>query len=392
MPKKEVITAGLPVGGPPVSPANRFGNTLYVSGTVGVSHVTREVGKDITEQTRFSLERIKHVVESAGTSMDNVLSCFCFIKNAEDFAAFNEVYTQFFPSDFPARLTVTTGFVRDDFLMEIMCTAAIPDGTNKKEIIRGNLPAGRAPVSPCTRHGNLVYMSGTVGVSHVTGEVGKGVGEQTRFMLERIKYLLEEAGTSMDNVLFANSFLKTNDDFIAYNDVWTEYFPSNFPGRATVTTGFVRDDFLVETMLIACIPQGNAVKEIIEMGVPRPTPEYAGPGFALPVSNACKVGNMVYISGSTGVNFRTGALGKGPYEETQFILERFKHLLERGGSSLENVLSVTCFLSSKDLFAGFNDAYKEFFPSDFPARLTVEAGFIYTRYNVEINMTACIPD
>ena len=392
MPRREVITANLPSGALPYSPATRFGNTIHTSAIVGVSHVTGEVGKDITEQTRFSLERIKHIVESAGSSMGDVLSCFCFIRNAAHFEAFIQVYTEYFPTEFPARLTVTSGCIRDDFLMMIMCTAAIPDGTNKKEIIRGTIPPGRAPVSPCTRFGNLVYMSGTVGVSHVTGEVGKGVGEQTRFALDRIKYLLEEAGTSLENVLTANCFLKTNRDFLEFNDVWQEYFPGNYPGRATVTSGFVRDDFLVEIILTACIPDGDARKEIITRGYTVPPLEYPGPSMELPVSAATIVGNMVFISGSTGFNYRTGALGLCAGEQTRFVLEQFKHLLERGGSSLENVLSVTTFLANKDDFSEFNDAYREFFPSDYPARLTVESGFIYTRFIVEIMMVACIPD
>src|SRR3989442_15941382 len=71
----------------------------------------------------------------------------------------------------------------------------------KKEIVQVNPAAANANLSPATKFGNLVFVSGQTGRHLVTGEVGKDIREQTRNVLERIKLILGAAGTSLDNVL-----------------------------------------------------------------------------------------------------------------------------------------------------------------------------------------------
>ena len=390
MPKKEIINGNLDAAGLPFSPCVRFGNTLYLSGMVGINHLTGEVGVDAAEQTLLALERIKHVLEQAGTTMDNVLSATCFLADAEDYPAFNQVYHGYFIPNSPARLTVIAKPMRQDMLVEIMCTACIPDGVNQKEIITGGLPAGPAPVSPAVKFGNTIYLSGMVGISHLTGEVGKHVGKQTHHALDQIKQLLEDTGSSMDQVLTSNCFVKTRDDFPVFNDVWQQYFTSNYPGRATLESGFVRDDLVVEIMGTACIPDDANHKEILQLKIPQASSS-ASPTVPLPISPATKFGDTIYVSGYIGINHHTGEVGQDVGEQTHNILARFKDLLEDNGTSMDNVLSVTCFLANKDNFEEFNESYREFFPSNYPARITIETPFINPRFVVEIMMTACMP-
>ena len=128
MPSKEIIApASLGAAGPPLSPATRFGNTGYVSGQTGRSPSTGQLGADIREQTRNVLERIKLILEEAGTSLDNVLSATCWLTDTQNFAAFNEEYTQYFPENKPARATVESKLMAPNALVEIMVIACIPD-------------------------------------------------------------------------------------------------------------------------------------------------------------------------------------------------------------------------------------------------------------------------
>ena len=77
----------------------------------------------------------------------------------------------------------------------------------KKEIVQVNPAAPNPNLSPATRFGNLVFVSGQTGRHPVTGELGKDMREQTRNILERIKLILGAAGTSLDNVLTATTYL-----------------------------------------------------------------------------------------------------------------------------------------------------------------------------------------
>jgi 2-iminobutanoate/2-iminopropanoate deaminase len=128
MPRKEVIApAGFSASGSPLSPGIRVGQTVYVSGQVGRHPTTGQMGADIREQTRNSIERIKMILEEAGSSLEHVVSATCWLSNKEHFAAFNEVYNSYFPTAKPARATVEANLMAAGALVEIMVTACMPE-------------------------------------------------------------------------------------------------------------------------------------------------------------------------------------------------------------------------------------------------------------------------
>lgn len=127
MPKKEIIQVNLAAPNPNLSPATRFGNLVFVAGQTGRHPVTGEVGRDIREQTRNVLERIKMILEAAGTSLGNVLTVTTHLTKREDLAAYNEEYAKYFPTNKPARTTVEVMLNSPELLVEITVTACIPD-------------------------------------------------------------------------------------------------------------------------------------------------------------------------------------------------------------------------------------------------------------------------
>ncbi|HEY1295005.1 MAG TPA: RidA family protein [Chloroflexota bacterium] len=127
MATKEIVAVGVAGSNPNLSPATRFGNLVCVSGQTGRHPTSGESGGDVREQTRNVLERIKVVLEAAGTSLDNVLTATVYLVNRNDLAAYNEVYASYFPSNKPARTTVTVAALNSpELLIEITVTAGIP--------------------------------------------------------------------------------------------------------------------------------------------------------------------------------------------------------------------------------------------------------------------------
>lgn len=113
-------------------------------------------------------------------------------------------------------------------------------------------PRPIAPYSQATVDKGLVFVSGMVGNEPATGKmVQGGIREQTRRALENIRAVLEEAGTSPENVLKATVYIKESSFFKDMNEVYAEFFGKHKPARATVVVGFVRDDILVEIDAIA---------------------------------------------------------------------------------------------------------------------------------------------
>jgi 2-iminobutanoate/2-iminopropanoate deaminase len=127
VPKKEIVSVATKTSNPNLSPATRFGDLVFVSGQTGRHPVTGALGKDMREQTRNVLERIKLILVAAGTSLENVLTATTYLTNRDELAAYNEEYAKYFPTDKPARTTVTVaGLNSPDLLVEITVTACIP--------------------------------------------------------------------------------------------------------------------------------------------------------------------------------------------------------------------------------------------------------------------------
>ena len=127
MPSKELIQVNLASANPNLSPATRFGDLVFVAGQTGRHPISGEVGRDVREQTRYAIERIKMILETAGTSLDNVLIVLTHLTKREDLAPYNEEYAHFFPTNKPARTTVQAMLNFPELLVEITVTACIPD-------------------------------------------------------------------------------------------------------------------------------------------------------------------------------------------------------------------------------------------------------------------------
>ena len=127
MPKKEIVTVGSAAPNPNLSAATKFGGLVFVAGQTGRHPTTGQVGKDVREQTRNIMERIKVILEAAGTSLDNVLTATTYLTRREDLAAYNEEYDKYFPTSKPARTTVTVAALNSpELVIEITVTACVP--------------------------------------------------------------------------------------------------------------------------------------------------------------------------------------------------------------------------------------------------------------------------
>lgn len=124
----------------------------------------------------------------------------------------------------------------------------------KKEVVQVKLAAANPNLSPAVRFGDLVFVAGQTGRHPATGEVGRGVREQTRFALERIKTILAAAGTSLDNVLTVTTHLTRREDLAEYNEEYGKYFPADKPARTTVEVMLNAPDLLVEITVTAGMP------------------------------------------------------------------------------------------------------------------------------------------
>ena len=113
-------------------------------------------------------------------------------------------------------------------------------------------PAAIGPYSQAIKVGGLAFVSGQLPIDPATGAFAEGgIKELTRQSLTNMKAILEDAGTSMVNVVKTTVFLADMNDFAAMNEVYAEFFGAPFPARSAVAVKTLPKGALVEIECIA---------------------------------------------------------------------------------------------------------------------------------------------
>jgi aminoacrylate peracid reductase len=126
MPKRVIVpnNAAPPIA--PYSPGVRAGDIIYVSGCLAMDSTGKSIGiGDVRAQTKAVLDTIKSVLEAGGGTLDDVTFNSIFLKDLADYAAMNEVYKGYFPTEPPARYCIRADLVRPEFLVEISSIAHV---------------------------------------------------------------------------------------------------------------------------------------------------------------------------------------------------------------------------------------------------------------------------
>ncbi|HAS21253.1 MAG TPA: regulator [Lachnospiraceae bacterium] len=114
-----VSTEKAPAAIGPYSQAVIAGDFLFASGQIPINPKTGEIdGEDIQTQARRVMKNIGKILKKAGTSYDHVVKTTCFLADLADFAAFNEVYGEYF-TEKPARSCVAVKQIPKGVLCEV---------------------------------------------------------------------------------------------------------------------------------------------------------------------------------------------------------------------------------------------------------------------------------
>ena len=116
------------------------------------------------------------------------------------------------------------------------------------------------------------------------------------------------------------------------------------------------------------------------------------PNVGLPFNPGILAGNTLYISGHLGRDPATNALVRGGIEaETRQSLANIREVLRAAGMDFKDVTTVTAYITSFSDFPKFNAIYREAFPTDQPARATVQVAALNDGATVELQMIAVKP-
>lgn len=118
-----------PIGGVqlPFSEAVQLGDTLYVSGQIGIQPGTMTlVSGGIAPEAQLAIENMKAILERHGSGLKHVLKCTIFLADIAEWPTFNKVYLEFFKPPLPARSALAASGLALGAKVELECIAFVP--------------------------------------------------------------------------------------------------------------------------------------------------------------------------------------------------------------------------------------------------------------------------
>lgn len=122
--RNAIVTDQAPKPRGPYSHAVMEGSFIFVAGQGPIDPRTGKIESgDVRSETKRTFENLRAILQAAGSSLDQVVKCNVYLRDINDFAAMNEVYSTFFTAPFPARTTIQAGALPGGIAVEIECIA-----------------------------------------------------------------------------------------------------------------------------------------------------------------------------------------------------------------------------------------------------------------------------
>ena len=364
---------------PSFAPVTTKAGVIYVSGIRPWEGVpSASLPDDIRVQTAVVLDELSARLKRAGSSLDRVLTLHVYLKRAGDFAAMNEVWSKFWPKDPPSRTTVIAETPAVGALIQVSAIAAAPGAT--REVIRPKAwIASPSPYSYAVRSGDTLYLAGLVARNGADNTFIKGdITVQTKAALENARAILGEAGYTFDDVVSSRVFLTDVANFAPMNDAYRTAWAKDPPARATVITGLMSPDYLVEISLTAV--KGGARNALTMPGAD------GKPGQPNPnLSSAIAAGGRLFLSGMLGI-----VPGAPPdaRQQARELLTRLGRTMAAGGVSWTHVVDSVVYVTEAAGAPAALEAFREQSGGTLPTGSVVVTGLVSAEGRVEIMLTA----
>ena len=127
----------------------------------------------------------------------------------------------------------------------------------KKVIYTDNAPKAIGPYSQAIKYGDMLFISGQLGINPKTNTLPEDIETQTKYSMQNLKAILEEAGMSFKDVVQTHIYLKDINDFQKVNEIYAKYFESDYPARATMQVAALPKNGLIEIEMTACKSKEN---------------------------------------------------------------------------------------------------------------------------------------
>ncbi len=213
-------------------------------------------------------------------------------------------------------------------------------------------PPGR-PYSPGVLAGETLYISEQTDLDPQTGEQAEQVEAQVRMAMDRVGYVLNEAGMDYGNVVTCHVYLADISHYQTMNKVYGSYFKAgSYPARTTLEMPGLPGGAEIE---VSCIAYGDRSR--IRVVMPR---DRSAPVTKNPLSQAVWAGDRVYLAGRGGRD-DTGKFGDTVEAQTKKAMEKVGVTLADAGLNFEHVVFANPYFLTRESYPKLNSVWKTFF-------------------------------
>lgn len=135
-------------------------------------------------------------------------------------------------------------------LVWLLCSCK-NSSSNLESLSSTKAPKAIGPYSQAIVSGNLIFLSGQIGINAEIGELGVDIHQQTTQAMDNIGHVLQEAGSDFQHVTKVTIFLSDMNNYSVVNTIYEKYFSGNKPARSTVQVAALPKNALVEIECIA---------------------------------------------------------------------------------------------------------------------------------------------
>lgn len=125
--------------------------------------------------------------------------------------------------------------------------------STEQVIYTENAPKPIGPYNQAIRFGDLIFISGQIGIDPKTGNITGNISGQTEQVMKNLKAILVESGSDLSHVVQSRIYLTNMSDFTTVNEIYGNYLGAGHPARATVQVSGLPKEALVEIEMVAHI-------------------------------------------------------------------------------------------------------------------------------------------
>jgi enamine deaminase RidA (YjgF/YER057c/UK114 family) len=373
------------------APGMRAGRWIFATGHKGTADYASGMATEVlqahlphwdTSKLRREADQIFRnldaVMRAGGSSLENVVRVDQNYTSGRAVESYHDARREVMKDHIPpSTSTLVEGFLLPRQEIEVHAIGVAPEGDFRPRHIR---PKGQdihhtSGYSLALEAGDLVFVAGRMADSLTFGEglakearlpdehlwKGLPIRLEAEFILrEKIEPALKAAGSSLENVVKCQVYMRDPDDFGPFNDVWSKTFPRSKPATTlipTATPGFFLSNARIEINTVALKDGAKTKREVIDAGV---FPAFSG------FPQAVHAGDLLFLSGllaidqnglvdAARVDPEQPYLGSSVQAQLEAMLENAEKICAAAGTSLANVVRIQQYHTD---LAEFHNAYQ----------------------------------